>query len=225
MKSKLIAASHKTDRLIIFFAGWGMDWRPFTHLAPERADVLFLYDYRDLTLPADVCAYGEKYTHIDIAAWSFGVWVCARLHAQLPRPQQCVAIAGTLRPCDETFGITPRMLMLTEEKFSDITREKFVQRMCGDADTYARYCAIAPQRTLEEQKEELRYLIETMTHEPTPENIYTHALICTQDVIIPSARQKAFWQTEAHTEVTAPHFPFFQWNKWQDIFSYATNTA
>lgn len=36
------------DRLIIFFSGWGMDYRATEHLSYDGWDVCTCYDYSDL---------------------------------------------------------------------------------------------------------------------------------------------------------------------------------
>ena len=47
MKSKFIVRND-SSRLLLIFAGWGMDWRPFASLSRPGYDILVIWDYRDL---------------------------------------------------------------------------------------------------------------------------------------------------------------------------------
>ena len=58
----------------MFFAGWGMDDRPFRRLTSLRFDVLVCYDYRD---PGNTAATAElsavaEYPDVTVIAWSLG---------------------------------------------------------------------------------------------------------------------------------------------------------
>ena len=61
---------HGSKDLIVFFSGWGCDDHQFTNLHDVK-DVLILYDYQDLNLDFDF----SKYAHIDVIAYSAGVFV------------------------------------------------------------------------------------------------------------------------------------------------------
>ena len=47
MKQYFIEQRHLPS-LTLFFAGWGMDERPFLHYHPADRDLLVCYDYRSL---------------------------------------------------------------------------------------------------------------------------------------------------------------------------------
>ena len=65
--------------LLLFFAGWSASPDSFARLAvPERTDYWVVYDYRDMAFPEFA-----GYEHVDVVAWSLGVWVAA---AVLPAP-------------------------------------------------------------------------------------------------------------------------------------------
>ena len=42
------STNHKQDRLLLFFAGWGMDERPFIQYTPRESDFMICYDYHTL---------------------------------------------------------------------------------------------------------------------------------------------------------------------------------
>jgi hypothetical protein len=58
---------NNSDRLIIFLCGWGMDEKPLLPLKTGN-DVLFLFNYSDLSLDFDFSIY-EK---IDLIAFPVG---------------------------------------------------------------------------------------------------------------------------------------------------------
>ncbi len=78
--------------LVIFFAGWGMDWRPFSHLSGKEHDIAIFFNY---TTPSpDICGNIEclpgvlhpecpiynmvnKYPQINLIAFGAGVWAAS----------------------------------------------------------------------------------------------------------------------------------------------------
>ena len=90
-------------RLLIIFAGWGMDSKPLATLSHPDFDILAVWDYRS---PHFDLRLADGYDEICVIAWSFGVyasqdvlpWLADRLSA-------CVAVAGTPYPVDDTRGI------------------------------------------------------------------------------------------------------------------------
>ena len=93
---------------LVFFAGWGMDDRPFRRLTSLRFDVLVCYDYRD---PGNTAATAElsavaEYPDVTVIAWSLGC--AAAAWAMFQRgwsPRAAVAINGTVTPEDDEAGI------------------------------------------------------------------------------------------------------------------------
>jgi pimeloyl-[acyl-carrier protein] methyl ester esterase len=220
MKSKLYPGN-SFDTLVVFFAGWGMCPYPFLHLYQESG-MMILYDYQDIELPTHFYNTISLYKNVSFIAWSFGVWVCAQCLPILPHnTQHAIAIAGTLQPADDTYGISPRILQATLDTFSEETRNKFYTRMCGDETTYSRFLSVAPRRTVNNQKNELAFLLHVFEKEDTQNNIFTHAIVCTKDTSFPARHQKNFWLSHAHSEIPATHFPFFLWNSTDEIINYA----
>lgn len=220
MKSKLYTGN-TSDSLIVFFAGWGMDTRPFLHLNSEESDVMILYDYRNIELPAYFSKTISMYKKVSFIAWSFGVWVCAHCIPKLPEnTQRAIAIAGTLYPSHDAYGISPRILKATLKNYSEDTRDSFYTRMCGDENTHTCFLAVAPDRTIESQKSELEFLLNEFEEEEPPDNIFTHAIICAKDMSFPAHHQRNFWHSDASREIATAHFPFFTMSSWNDIIRY-----
>lgn len=57
------------DKLIIFFAGWSFDYKPFEFLECNDYDVLFVYDYNEIS-GFELPKYKEKF----LITWSMGVF-------------------------------------------------------------------------------------------------------------------------------------------------------
>ena len=59
---------HRDDnpRLLLIFAGWGMDANPFRHISRPGYDVLIIWDYRDLSFDWSIVA---GYDEIALIAW------------------------------------------------------------------------------------------------------------------------------------------------------------
>ena len=115
-----------SDRVIVFFHGWGMDAAGVSHLQMED-DVLMCYDYRSLDFAFPDLGY---YRCIYVVAWSMGVWAADRVISRLEmKPERCVALNGTTRPVDDEYGIPVKIYELTEKGMNERGREKFFLRM------------------------------------------------------------------------------------------------
>ena len=73
MKHELVSYNGST-RLIIIFAGWAMDARPFRHLKRPGYDIAVVWDYRSMCIDWSFC---KPYTEICVVAWSLGVYASA----------------------------------------------------------------------------------------------------------------------------------------------------
>ena len=219
---------HNRSHLILFFAGWGMDERPFRRLTSERSDVLMLCDHRDLALPVEVTRAVGDYERVDAIGWSFGVAVaaiaCEWIHDRITRG---VAVGGTLWPIDEDRGIPPRVFQRTLEGLSEDNYERFVRRMCGDAATLDRFNQARPARSLEELREELVAMRDHFTTlQPAPSSpLFQSAWVPTRDRIIPTENQLAAWESleVRQVPIDAAHFPFYNWSSWEDLLSDAAD--
>lgn len=221
------------SRLIVFFSGWGMDERPFAHLAGRGglahvfgqpsspigrkisqtpdADFLLCYDY---TVPEDRHEFEEilaPYERVSLAAFSLGVWAAAEsLDASGISFDDAVAINGTLRPVDAEYGIPPELFERTGEKWSEKTRARFYRRMCGDAKTLEYFLARGPARSIESQRAELLAVGRRISSGGVRTGPFRRAFIGSGDRVFPPEAQRRFWETQGVeiVESTAPHYPF-----------------
>ncbi|MCM1116737.1 MAG: DUF452 family protein [Pseudoflavonifractor sp.] len=197
MNLSFVSRSAAHSRLILFFAGWGMDARPFSSLTCEGYNIAVVYDYSSpgpLSLSL-LAAYEE----ICVMAWSFGVPYAARFIAEyqdsLPLTR-CVAINGSLFPVDDERGIPTAIFNATINALSDRALTKFRRRMCGSPALLASFMANLPERSLESLADELRRV---RADGNAPDPGFDAVYIADEDHIIPTANQHRAWA--AHSEV------------------------
>lgn len=197
-------------RLILFFAGWGMDGEPLAGLGRDGYDTAVVWDYSDpRPLPADRLA---AYREICVLAWSFGVPYAARFiasHAVTLPITRCVAVNGTLHPVDDTHGIPEAIFRGTLDNLDERNLTKFRRRMTGGGEAYARFAAMQPKRTIDSLTEELRHVF---ADGPAPDPHFDTVYIAGADRIIPTANQRRAWDGHEHIEELgddAPHMPDF----------------
>ena len=212
------------EELLIFFNGWGMDERIGAHLlvqTPSEAlpqDVLACHDYRSLELEKVVQDELCRYKQITIVAWSFGVWVAQ--HTELPLITKAIAVNGTLYPVDTDKGIRPDLFQATLATFSEENRQRFNRRMCGSSEALALFSAMAPDRTVDDQREELALLQEHfLASERTMAAWnYDHAIIGGKDLVFLAQQQYNAWEGTSRTVISdMPHFPFFHFRNLQEV--------
>ncbi len=193
------------ERLILFFAGWGMDWRPFQDLSRHGYDTAVVWDYRDESIDTDVL---DGYAEICVVAWSFGVVAASRFiasHAHLPFTVR-IAVNGTIYPSDERKGIPPAIFQGTYAALDERNLMKFYRRMCGDAESYARFRSRLPQRTVDELKEELAAVGRRRGEDIWWDVVY----VSSRDAIIPPVNQLEAWRDYCRIKnIAASHMPDF----------------
>lgn len=207
MRHKLIT-NNNCHRLILVFAGWGMDWRVFAHLSHPGYDIMVIWDYRELSFNWQPLF---KYDEICVIAWSMGVFAAsATMHEILPRVTMRVAVNGTLHPIDEQRGIPPAIWHGTLNALSPATLRKFHRRMCVSAEQFAEFQQNSPRRTMAELAEEL-VALETHTMFHTEQvSCWDMAIISSHDGIFPPANQSRAWRGIAPVRVLdSGHLPDF----------------
>lgn len=216
--------AHRTasDRLLIFFNGWGMDNALFQRWRGAGGfDVLVAWDYMRLTPLPPLSRYRE----VRLVAWSLGVWAAAA--TPLPPLARATAVNGTLRPIDADCGIKPAVFQGTIDNWlDDQARERFRQRVVGMAPagdaSVAADAGASPGRQPLDQRDELQALLEHITTRTEPANIYDLALIGGRDRIFPSLSQRRFWRRAAvvcREWPEAPHYPFAGISSWQELWN------
>ena len=71
MQYRLVESSPGNRRLLLLYAGWAMDSRPFSSLSYPGYDVAVVWDYTDLESPLPI---SDDYCEICLIAWSYGVY-------------------------------------------------------------------------------------------------------------------------------------------------------
>ena len=192
-------------RLILIFAGWAMDARPFAHLRCGGYDIAVVWDYR--SLDAD-WAFTEPYDEICILAWSLGV--AASTRAQIPQPQcitRRIAVNGTLNPVDDTLGIPSAVFAATADGLCDASLRKFYRRVCGSGRAFNEFCEHLPERDIDELTDELRVFLNG--------NIalnarFDLAIVSDGDAIFPPANLRRAWADTPTVDLPGAHLPDFQ---------------
>ncbi len=198
-----------------------MDGTPFMNLTSVDHDVYMLYDYRDLTDLPDIELIAEKYETVSLISWSMGVWVGQKLFSDKKQLfQRTIAINGTLCPIHDRFGIPEKIFNATLAGYDESARHKFYRRMCREKTNLKFFLKRQPQRSVEEQKEELAALQNMVDCLPLFESIYSQVIVSEYDWIVPSANQFDFWQGRLVMPIPGFHFLFNLWQSWDHLLDY-----
>lgn len=153
---------------------------------------MICYDYRTLDFDTSPLT---GYTVIDVVAWSMGVWAASQVLSKVSLPiRRRIAINGTPFLIDEKRGIPPAIFMGTLEGLNEASLRKFQRRMCADGNVFARFQLTAPERSIEELKEELAAVAEQYQILPTGTFAWEQAIIGESDRIFPPTNQRAAWK-------------------------------
>jgi biotin synthesis protein BioG len=200
----IVHQNHPT--LVLLFAGWGADAHLFSCYRPKDADFMICYDYRSLLFDE---ALLSAYTSVQVIAWSMGVWAASRVLEQthLPIVSAC-AVNGTIWPMDDTRGIPTAIFKGTLAGLNPLTIKKFQRRMTSSAQEHRDFMLHAPQRPLEELREELAAIEQQVTDAPMATFQWTKAWVGMQDRIIPIVNQLTAWQElgVAVEQYDEPHY-------------------
>lgn len=195
---------NKTDsnKLIIFFNGWGMDEKIVSHLDCEDYDVIVFYDYNNLDIDIDFSNYAEKY----IIAWSMGVMTAILF--DFGEITSSTAICGTPFAIDDNYGIPERIYNLTIRGFSETSSQKFMERMFIEKPEIETFS----NRTFDSKLSELKQML---NYKPNESFQYTKAIVADSDKIIPTKNQLNYWQTPVI--INSGHCPFMLYSKWSEL--------
>lgn len=201
-------------KLIVFFAGWSFDHKPFECIDCGNYDVLILYDYNNLDLPEISELYDKKI----LITWSMGVFVAYILKDKLPNFDKKIAINGTAYPVHNEFGIPQKTFDLTLKYAETGLQGKFYQNVFANESFMAKYNENPITRSIENRVSELVFLDKLIKETPTEydKEFYDKAIIGLTDKIIPTKNQLAFWGNLAET-VDCGHFPFYNYKSWDEI--------
>ncbi|MDE7452693.1 MAG: DUF452 family protein [Paramuribaculum sp.] len=198
-----------SSRLIIFFAGWGMDDTPFRNMRYPGYDVAVVWNYSESGFTSD---FWRGYSEICILAWSYGVYYAGRFienHPELPVTAR-VAVNGTLYPVDKEKGIPAQIFNVTLSALSQQNVKKFYRRMCGSSVAYESFMDNSPGRSVESLAAELTAIGDDFSIYGAPQCRWDKAYISANDRIFPPESQFAAWNDMADI-ITLPgaHLPDF----------------
>jgi biotin synthesis protein BioG len=207
----------KRERLILFFAGWGMDARPFRNIESTSSDVLVLFGYHeesDDAMLADLCA---SYTRCDVLAWSLGVVMAGHCCSASDIPvSQAVALNGTLYPAHDEKGIPCDLFDATLEQLSESSLRQFYRRMCGRPEALKSFLQVAPARDIDDLRRELAFLKD---QPPCLKFSFTEAVVASHDRIVPPENQRRCWHEAGVPcrDIDGPHYLFSSVVHWEEL--------
>lgn len=202
---------NNNKKLVVFFSGWGMDEKSVQHIICDDFDVLSFFDYRNLKIDEKIFDQINSYPEVYISAWSMGVMVSAIFEARICNVASKIAIAGTLFPIDDKYGIPNKIYDLTLNNFNDLSKRKFLRKMFAVDET-----KFINRNTCELKDE----LVALKNMKISSDIFFDKAFVPLQDKIIPVQNQFAFWHTRPQTkiiEINCGHYPFFKLKSWMDI--------
>ena len=202
----------ENKKLILFFNGWAMNETVVNHLKNDDFDILILFDYRDLNFNLsqfDFKKYDKKY----LICWSMGVYVSNLFKKELNDFNKKIAINGTNKIIDNSFGIPEKIYKITVKLLNEDSFDKFIKNMFNNGKLNPN---VTITRTLAELKEEL---ISIQKIKISEELDFDCAIISSDDKIVPSKNQLNFWenkQTEIK-KINSTHCPFEIYSSWIDL--------
>ena len=209
MKQAFIGEPGENDRLILIFAGWGVDCNLFSDLHFAGYDVMALWGYADDDFDE---SFLSEYSEIYLFAWSFGVYVASSMMDRLARfPLMLrVAINGTVTPVDDLTGIPDAIFQGTLEGLDERNLAKFYRRMCGTQQDYKSFMAKMPHREIDDLRLELRRIFEMSRGSEVDVSCWARAVIAADDRIFPPANLSRAWQSLPRVrEIAGGHLPDF----------------
>ena len=201
-----------SNKLLVFFTGWGCDEYEFEHLE-ANSDVVIFYDYTDLDYSFDF----SKYNEINVLSFSAGVFVGSVFKYNF-KINKKFALDGNPYLFDEQLGLSNKMqeylYNLTEEQCDEFTRNYLVK-------TEEEYKNFHPsKRTLESCRLEFDALKSIYRQEfKNIQDNYDVVLFGAEDPIFNVNNQKKYYEERCRIIQNARHNLFFRIKSYDDIFN------
>lgn len=204
--------NHSQD-LIVFFTGWGCDYNQFANLHDQK-DVLILYDYQNLELDFDF----TKYDNVYVIAYSAGVFIASIFADTIPNVKTKIAVCGNPYLFDETFGLPPEIIKISNEinhnNYLDFRRKYMV----FTDEEFAMYNKLESLRTIESCKNELVFLQQLYAEQKDKINpLFDKAIMAEDDLIFNLRAQKNFYKDKLKIIKNARHHIFFRFKSFEDM--------
>lgn len=198
--------SEGSSRLLLIFAGWGMDDIVFSHIRRPGYDVMVVWDYTSFYI--DWSCVG-KYSEICLFAWSMGVYVASQtVQAIEPKITLRIAVNGTVRPVDNRFGVPEDTFYDTIATLSTLSLQKFYDRLTDSPEAFRLFNSRRPNRSVEELRDELLAISDRLILDTPSAMRWDLAVIGRNDKILSTFSQLRAWN-DSHTPVrivNAGHF-------------------
>ena len=190
MKYRLISQS-QSHRLILIFAGWGMDDKVFADLSRPGYDVMVVWDYSSFYINWEIL---HHYNEICILAWSMGVFAAAQTtHAIGHKVTRRIAVNGTPKPVDDRYGIPEAIFNGTLHGLNENSLRKFYRRMCATPQAFAQFTERAPKRDIDTLRAELQSILDRTFFGLGDSMEWDLAIIGRDDRIFPHHNQRRAW--------------------------------
>ena len=205
MQCKFVSKSDGNSRLIVIFAGWSTDTTFYSHVVIPGWDTLVVSGYSDLKFPSVLL---NGYSSIALFAWSLGVFAASQC---FPFERACMAVAinGTERPVDDTYGIPENIYHGTTDTLNERNLLKFRRRMAGH--TFKDIADKFPTIPITELQQQLNTIAKC--HKQSTVEVSSHwdrAYVSLNDLIFPPQSQVNAWSkhpSKPHViKVDAPHY-------------------
>ena len=201
-----------SNKLVIFFTGWGCDEYEFEHLETD-CDILIFYEYLNLDYNFDF----SKYTEINVLSFSAGVFIGSVFQYDFTVNKKIV-VGGNPYLFDEQLGLSNNMQKylynLTEEQCDEFTRNYLVK-------TEEEYNNFHPsKRTLESCRAEFDALKEIYKQEFfNIRDSYDIAFLGAEDPIFNIEKQKEYYGSRCQIVQNARHNLFFRVKSYNEILN------
>lgn len=214
---KIYYTDRHSDRLIVFFSGWGCDEHQFVELTDQACDSLILFDYDSLDIPFDF----SKYKEIDIIAYSAGVFVSSLLIPVLPHVRQRVAVNGNPYLFDEQLGLSERVLNILKsvnlDNYMEFRRQYMVET---DAD-FDHYNRVQSLRSVESCARELAFLQKLYAERKKEiRSDFDKAVFSGNEPFFNLKNQKEFFADKIKIVPDERHHLFFRFACFDDLLRY-----
>ena len=207
MRVDWLRKTEGADEVIVIFGGWAVGPQIWLTLQ-SAADLLFVSDYRNLdaALP-ELGGYAAR----SLIAWSFGVATYALWQAGRVDPFQCkVALCGGMTPVNRLTGIAPQRLQVTANSLSQASFAVFQTRCFGTEQ---------PEQPIDLAACRAELLAIAARDYPV-QVVWDRVWIARQDQIFSLTNMQWAWAgCAAVRRIDAPHAPFAQWSRLQDVLA------